>query len=117
MPRHDGQKPQPLQLLQAEMDIRLAQAVLLGQLALRRQPVARAALPAEDLLEHPVKKSFPLRAVSRILLFHNHLCSPLDARIVLHFQLRVKRNLRIFWFFLVTVQQTGLSGIGEPRSL
>ena len=78
VPGHDPQKTQPLQLLQTEMHVRLAQAVLLGQLALRRQPVARLALSAEDLLEHPVKKPLPFRPVFRFLFFRHILFSPRD---------------------------------------
>lgn len=76
MPGHDPQKAQPLQLLQTKVHVRLAQTVLLGQLALRRQPVTRLALSAEDLLEHPVKKPLAFRPVFRFLLFRHVLFFP-----------------------------------------
>ena len=96
VPGHDPQKTQPLQLLQTEVHVRLAQTVLLGQFTLRRQPVARFALPAEDFLEHPVKKPLAFRSVFRFLLFRHVLFfpprPPVYARIVLHFSPGVKRK-------------------------
>lgn len=71
--RHDLQKAEPLQLFQGKVYVRLAQVVLRGQFALRGQPVARIALPAEDLLEHAVDEPLLLCPAVPFICFHNAL--------------------------------------------